>query len=179
VNPAARLRLRLDSGRTARPSWYLNPGLLLDTAMTNTEVHGSKTTDSSDWNHAWSLVSQLAAARGTALRELDQDDRAAAPSAGIDASFPDATLAPNAAAPSGPPFAPVVSNQLARDIAEIEQAVAALRRAEPALEPGAPEIPPGIEPRVAHSVWPLVCVIWLTAAMVVSCAIGAVVLLVG
>jgi hypothetical protein len=72
-----------------------------------------------------------------------------------------------------------VSNQLARDIAEIEQAAAALRRAEPALEPRAPEMPPGIEPRVSHSVWPLVCVIWLTAAMVVSCAIGTVVLLVG
>jgi hypothetical protein len=176
--------------------------------MTNTEAHGSKSTDSSDWNQAWSVVSQLAAARGTALRELGQDDRAAAPSAGIDASLRDATLAPNAAAPSTPPFAPVVSDQLARDIAEIEQAAAALRRAEPALEPRvhdqlardiaeieqaaaalrraepaleprAPEMPPGIEPRVSHSVWPLVCVIWLTAAMVVSCAIGAVVLLVG
>jgi hypothetical protein len=179
VNPAAGLRLRLDCGRTAHPSWYLNPGLLLDTTMTNTEARGSKTTDSSDWNHAWSVVSQLAEARGTALRELGQDDRAAAPSAGIDASLRDATLAPNAAAPPTPPFAPVVSDQLARDIAEIEQAAAALRRAEPTLEPRAPEMPPGIEPRVSHSVWPLVCVIWLTAAMVVSCAIGAVVLLVG
>jgi hypothetical protein len=147
--------------------------------MSKIEAIGSKATDSSDWNHAWSVVSQLAEARGTALRELGQDDRAAAPTAGIDASLGDATLAHNAAAPRTPPFAPVVSDQLARDIAEIEQAAAALRRAEPALEPRAPEIPPGIEPRVSHSVWPVVCVIWLTAAMVVSCAIGAVVLLVG
>jgi hypothetical protein len=228
VNAEARLRLRLESGRAAHPSWYLNAGLLLDTTMTNTEARGSKTTDSSDWSHAWSVVSQLAAARGTALRELGQDDRAAAPSAGIDASFGDtsfggaslgdaslgdaspldATLAPNAAAASGPPFAPVVPDQLARDLAEIEQAAAALRRAEPALEPRvhdqlardiaeieqaatalrrlepaleprAREMPPGIEPRVSHSVWPLICVVWLTAAMVMTCAVGAVVLLVG
>jgi hypothetical protein len=213
VNAAARLRLRLESGRAAHPSWYLNPGLLLDTTMSNTEARGSKTTDSSDWNHAWSVVSQLAAARGTTLRELGQDDRAAVPSAGVDASFGDtslrdATLAPNAAAPSAPPFAPVVPDQLARDlaeieqaaaalrwaepaleprvhdrlardIAEIEQAAAALRRLEPALEPRAHEMPPGIEPRVSRSVWPLVCVIWLTAAMLMTCAVGAVVLLVG
>jgi hypothetical protein len=212
VNPAARLRLRLDCGRAAHPSWYLNPALLLDTTMTNTEARGSKTTDSSDWNRAWSVVSQLAAARGTALRELGQDESAAVPGARIDASLgntspSDATLALDAAAPSGPPFAPVASDQLARDIAEIEraatalrraepareprvhdqlardiaeieQAAAALRRAEPALEPRAPEMSPGIEPRVSHSVWPLVCVIWLTAAMVMTCAIGAVVLLV-
>ena len=181
--------------------------------MTNTEARGSKTTDSSDWNHAWSVVSQLAAARGTALRELRQDDRTAVPSTGLDASLPDTSLRDttpdsNAAATSAPSFTPVAPNQLARDIseieraaaalrrpepaleprahdqlardiAEIEQAAAALRRAEPALELRAPEMPPGIEPRVSHSVWPLVCVIWLTAASVVTCAIGALVLLFG
>ncbi len=69
-------------------------------------------------------------------------------------------------------------DQLARDIAEIEQAAAVLRRAEPALEPMAPETPAGIEPRVTRSIWPLLCIIWLMAAVVVSCAIAAVVLLV-
>jgi hypothetical protein len=207
---AARLRLRLDWGRAAHPSWYLNPGLLLEMTMTNTEARGSKTTDSSDWNHAWSVVSQLAAARGTALHALGRDDRAAVPGAKIDTS--------DAAATPAPPFAPIapdqlardiaeieqaatalrqtepapaepapaeparesrVPDQLARDIAEIEQAAAVLRRAEPALEPTAPESPAGLEPRVARSIWPLVCVIWLTAAVVVSCAIAALVLLVG
>jgi hypothetical protein len=181
----------------------------LDFTMTNTEARGSKTTDSSDWNHAWSVVSQLAAARGTALRALGRDDQgAAAPGAKIDASFGDTTPGADAAATPAPPFGsvapdqlardiveieqaatalrraeparePQVHDQLARDIAEIEQAAAVLRRAEPALEPTAPETPAGIEPRVARSVWPLLCVIWLTAAMVVSCAIGTVVLLVG
>ena len=142
----------------------------MDTTMTNTEVRGSKTTDSSDWNHAWSVVSQLAAARGTALRALGRDDRAAAADAKIDTS--DAAITP------APPFGSIAPDQLARDIAEIEQAAAVLRRTEPALEPTAPETPADFEPLVARSVWPLVCVIWLTAAMVVSCAIGAVVLLV-
>lgn len=157
--------------------------------MTNTETRGSKTTDSSDWNHAWSVVSQLAAARGTALRELGLDDRAAVPSARIDESLRDTSLrdaglgdtAPgsNAAAASTPPFGPIAPDQLARDIAEIEQAAAALRRLEPALKPRTLETAAGIEPRVARSIWPLVCAIWLTAAMVVTCAVGAVVLLVG
>jgi len=185
--------------------------------MTNTEARGSKTTDSSDWNHAWSVVSQLAAARGTALRALGRDDRAAVPNAGIDANLGDTSLGDtmpgaDAAATPAPPFGSVapdqlardiaeieqaatalrqtepapaeparesrMPDQLARDIAEIEQAAAVLRRTEPALEPTAPETPADFEPRVARSVWPLVCVIWLTAAMVVSCAIGAVVLLV-
>jgi hypothetical protein len=174
--------------------------------MTNTEARGSKTTDSSDWNHAWSVVSQLAAARGTALHALGRDDQsAAAPGAKIDASLGDTTPGSDAAATSAPPLAPDqlardiaeieqaatalrraeparesrVPDQLARDIAEIEQAAAVLRRTEPALEPMAPETPAGIEPRVARSIWPLVCVIWLTAAVVVSCAIAALVLLLG
>ena len=39
--------------------------------------------------------------------------------------------------------------------------------------------PASFEPRISHSIWPLVCVIWLMAAAVVSCAIGALVLLFG
>jgi hypothetical protein len=172
--------------------------------MTNTETRGSKTTDSSDWNHAWSVVSQLAAARGTALRALGRDDRAAAADAKIDTSDAAITPAPpfgsiapdqlardiaeieqvatalrqTEPAPAEPARESRMPDQLARDIAEIEQAAAVLRRTEPALEPTAPETPADFEPLVARSVWPLVCVIWLTAAMVVSCAIGAVVLLV-
>jgi hypothetical protein len=54
-----------------------------------------------------------------------------------------------------------------------------LRRAEPSLERHAPEAPAGVEPRVSNSIWPLVCIIWLMAVAVVSCAIGALVLLFG
>jgi hypothetical protein len=137
-------------------------------AMSNIEMRGAKAGDSSDWNHAWDLVSQLAAARGTTLREHGTRQASASAIALNPGSNP---ILPT-------PFAPVAPDQLARDIAEIERATAALRRAEPSLEPHAPQPQAGSEPRTSRSIWPLVCVIWLTALAVVSCTIGAIVLLV-
>jgi len=170
--------------------------------MSKIEMRGPQATDSSDWNHAWSVVSQLAAARGATLRELDDDRGAALPDSAIDPR-PGADSAANSAAPLAPvapdqltrdmaeieraaaalrwaePRIELAPEQLARDMADIEQAAAALRRAEPALEPSAPDVHAAIEAPASRSVWPLVCVIWLTAVLVVSCTIGAVVLLVG
>jgi hypothetical protein len=143
--------------------------------MSEIETRGSQAGDSSDWNHAWSVVSQLAAARGTSLRELDDDDRGAAiPGPPIDPRTGSGFAAGLAA-----PFPPIAPDQLAREIAEIERAAAALRRAEPTLERHTPGTPASVEAPASRSVWPLVCVIWLTAVMVVSCAIGTIVLLVG
>jgi hypothetical protein len=167
--------------------------------MSKIEMH-PPATDSSDWNHAWNVVSQLAAARGTTLRELGEDHAA------LPRPTPDAGTSADAVADAAPPFAPVAPDQLSRDIAEIEQAATALRwsepraalapdqlardmaeieqaaaalqRAEPALEPRAPELPAAFDAPASRSVWPLVCVIWLIAVLVVSSAIGAVVLLV-
>jgi hypothetical protein len=144
--------------------------------MSKIEALDSKAADSADWNHAWSVVAQLAAARGATLRELGSDDRGATLPA-MDARAGDAKAGSGSAAEV--PFPPIAPDQLARDIAEIERAAAALRRAEPTLERHAPAAPAGVEMRVSHSIWPLVCVIWLTAAGVVSCAIGALVLLFG
>jgi hypothetical protein len=168
--------------------------------MSKIEMRGPPGTDNSDWNHAWNVVSQLAAARGTTLRELGEDDAA------LPGAAPDAGTSADSVAGAVPPFAPVAPDQLtrdiaeieqaaaalrwaeprvelapdqlARDIAEIEQAAAALRRAEPALEPRAPDTPAAFDAPASRSVWPLVCVIWLVAVLVVSSAIGAVVLLV-
>ena len=137
--------------------------------MSKIEARGSR--DSSDWNHAWNVVSQLAAVRGTTRREIGEDDRRA-PIAHTIVLKPGAAILPA-------PFASTVPDQLARDIAEIERAAAALRRAEPALEPRAPEPQTGGEARTSRSIWPLVCVIWLTALAVVSCAVGTIVLLLG
>lgn len=134
--------------------------------MSKIEAHGSR--HSSDWNDAWNVVSQLAAARGTTLSELGEDDRNAAIASSI-------VLEPGAAIPP----APIAPDQLARDIAEIERAAAALRRAEPALEARAPDPQAGGEARPSRSIWPLVCVIWLTALAVVACAVGTIVLLLG
>jgi hypothetical protein len=139
-------------------------------AMSKNEPLGA--TDSLDWNQAWSVVSQLAAARGTTLRELRQGDHAVAGST-IDSG------AGHAAMETAAHFAPIAPDQLVRDLAAIEQAAAALRRAEPARDRNMPGAPRSVEPRGSRSVWPLVCVIWLTAALVVSCAIGAIVLLLG
>jgi len=137
--------------------------------MSKIEAHGSR--HSSDWNDAWNVVSQLAAARGTTLSELGEDDRNAAIASSI-------VLKPGAAIMSAP-FVPIAPDQLARDIAEIERAAAALRRAEPALEARAPDPQAGGEARPSRSIWPLVCVIWLTALAVVACAVGTIVLLLG
>jgi hypothetical protein len=168
--------------------------------MSKMEMRGPPATDSSDWNHAFNVVSQLAAARGATLRELGEDH------AGLPRSAPDAETGADSVTNTAPPFTPVAPDQLtrdiaeieqaatalrwseprvalapdqlARDIAEIEQAAAALRRAEPALEPRAPDPPATFDAPASRSVWPLVCVIWLVAVLVVSSTIGAVVLLV-
>src|SRR6266852_8087077 len=111
---------------------------------------------------------EVRGAPATALRELGEEGSAVDPKPGSE----------SAAIPAAP-FAPIAPDQLARDMAEIERAAAALRRAEPALEPRAPEPQTGSAPRTPGSIWPLVCVIWLMAAAVVSCAIGTMVLLLG
>jgi hypothetical protein len=168
--------------------------------MSKIEVRGPQAPDSADWNHAWSVVSQLAAARGATLRELGQDASAAAADTPIDsrAGADSGVNFARAFAPIAPdqltrdiaeieqtaatlrwepePPAATASDQLARDMAEIEQAAAALRRAEPTLERRGPELP-AVDAPAARSVWPLVCVIWLTALLVVSSAIGAITLL--
>jgi hypothetical protein len=143
--------------------------------MSKIEPLGAKARDSSDWNHAWKVVSRLAAARGTTLRQVGEDDRKAS----TRRPAPGANPGSNAAATAPARLAPIAPNQLVRDIAEIERAAAALRRAEPALEQCSPLPEASAEPRPSHSIWPLICVIWLTALLVVSCAVGAIVLLLG
>ncbi|HEY2227313.1 MAG TPA: hypothetical protein VGI22_06135 [Xanthobacteraceae bacterium] len=143
--------------------------------MSKIEALGAKAKDRSDWNHAWKVVARLAEAQGATLRQIDEDDRtvpipSATPDRGPDVPSP---------AISAAPFAPVAPDQLTRDIAEIERAAVALRRAEPALEPRAPEPETIGEARTSRSIWPLIGVVWLTAVLVVSCAVGAIVLLVG
>jgi hypothetical protein len=120
--------------------------------MSKIETRGES--DSSDWNQAWKVVARLARARGTTLREVSGD-------------------APRVDAGAAPAL-----DQLARDIAEIEQAATALRRAEPTLEPRGTAREARIE-APPRSIWFLVSVIWLTALLVVSSAIGAAVLLLG
>jgi len=143
--------------------------------MSKIEAIGSKAADSLDWNHAWNVVAQLAAARGAALRELGPDE----PGTGLPSAATAAGTRVDSAADLAAPFPAVAPDQLDRDMAEIERAAAALRRAEPGLERRVPHPPASVEAPAAPSVWPLLGVIWLTAVAVVAGAIGAIVLLLG
>jgi hypothetical protein len=72
------------------------------------------------------------------------------------------------------------SDQMARDIAEIERATAALRKAEPALEVWT-ERPRSRTraPRKPRSVWVIVGALWLSTALVTAGALAAIAKLVG
>jgi hypothetical protein len=70
-----------------------------------------------------------------------------------------------------------VSDQLSRDIADIERAAAALRRAEPALESWS-SVPVYTSPK-PRPVWLLVAVLWFSTALVTLGAVAAITALVG
>ena len=70
-----------------------------------------------------------------------------------------------------------VRDQLAREVAEIEAAIAALRRAEPALESWTQA--PVTTARKPRPVWVLIGVLWLSTALVTAGAVVAIATLAG
>ncbi len=74
-------------------------------------------------------------------------------------------------------LAPYERDQLARDLAEIERATAALRKAEPALESWARPLAETMGK--PHPVWLLVGVLWLSTALATFGAVVAISALVG
>jgi hypothetical protein len=80
------------------------------------------------------------------------------------------STSPEAAADAGA-LAQIDREQLARDIAEIENATAALRKGEPALESWTNPSPTAIQ-NPPRPLWILIGVLWLSTALV---AVGAVV----
>jgi hypothetical protein len=100
------------------------------------------------------------------------------PSAGSDIDI--MSLQPGhaaAALPETGTLAQTVRDQLAREVADIEAATAALRRAEPALESWTTEpVNTGGKPR---PVWLLIGVLWLSTALVTVGAVAAIVTLAG
>jgi hypothetical protein len=74
------------------------------------------------------------------------------------------------------------TDQLARDIADIERATAALRRAQPGLEawtePATDDRSAGAM-RKARPVWPLIGLLWLSTALVTVGAVAAIARLAG
>jgi len=86
----------------------------------------------------------------------------------------DANVDDDAGSASPPPGEP---DQLARDLAAIEHAAAALRKAEPALESWSN--PPPQTRRKPRPVWLLVGVLWISTALVTVGAAVAIAALVG
>jgi hypothetical protein len=75
------------------------------------------------------------------------------------------------------PLAETVDDQLARELADIESASAALRQAEPALESWSGE-PAASSPK-PRPVWLLIGLLWLSTALVAASAVIVIVALAG
>ena len=71
------------------------------------------------------------------------------------------------------------TNQLARAVAEIEKASAALRRSEPALEVGLPAPARSGTRKRYLSVWLLVACIWISATLAVAGAAAGILYVIG
>jgi hypothetical protein len=84
----------------------------------------------------------------------------------------------SAVARSMAPPAPVDSDALARAVAEIEIASAALRQSEPTLEPWQPNSEKHSEQRYLP-VWILIGAVWIAALLTLSGATGAILYLAG
>jgi hypothetical protein len=134
--------------------------------MPNKDATGSKPADRADWNSAWEIVARLAAAREATLHEVEPPRPAVARNR---------TPRPVANAPA--PAAAVDPDELARAVAEIEKASAALRQAEPGLEVGVPDALPR---RSRYwSIWLLIGGVWISATLVVAGATGVILYLFG
>jgi hypothetical protein len=123
----------------------------------------------SDWTRAWEAVSRLAAAAPFAVHEIGRDRRFA----GIEE-------APLRVLPGqGETSLPYTgeNDQLARAVAEIERAAAALRRTEPALEIWRPDRETGPAARSHASIWLLIGAVWVSAILLIACATSAIIYL--
>jgi len=115
-------------------------------------------------DHGLGVFSADSTASDAAL--ADGDTVTAARRAGTDVGADDAAR-----------LASAESDQLARDIAAIERAAAALRKAEPALESWSN--PPAQTSRKPRPVWLLIGVLWVSTALVTVGAAVAIAVLVG
>jgi hypothetical protein len=131
--------------------------------MTGNDTTGLR----SDWEEALQVVSRLAAAHDAALQDIDVAQQGTAVSEAEQRSVP-------ATAPMLKPAAAIDTGQLARAVAEIEQAASALRRSEPALEPWRPGQTAHDEKRRHRSVWILIGGIWISTGLVVTAAATAI-----
>jgi hypothetical protein len=141
--------------------------------MLNKNAPGLRLIDKAYSSDTRQTVSRLGRARDTVPRDIG----AARASAGTFA-VGRTRNGGSAVARSIAPIAPVDSDALARAIAEIEIASAALRQSEPTLEPWRPNAETPGEQRYLP-VWILIGVVWIAALLGLSGATGAILYLAG
>ncbi len=141
--------------------------------MVNKNAQGLRLIDKAHSSNTRQTVSGLGGARDTALRDIGTG-RASIETFAVGRM----RNGGNAVARSIAPPAPVDSDTLARAIAEIEIASAALRQSEPALEPWQPNFATQGERRYLP-VWLLIGAVWIAALLGLTGATGAILYLAG
>ncbi len=132
--------------------------------MSNKPI-GSTPLPTREWDQAWHIVSRLASARREILADVATDKPAEW--AGPSVAAPRVTDRVNDTGVADP-------EEFARAIAEIEQASAALRQAEPALETGVKPRTEKVKSRRPHAVWLLIATLWLSTGLVIAGAVTAI-----
>lgn len=141
--------------------------------MLNKNAQGLRLIDKARSSNTRQTVSKLGGDRGSVLRDIG-----AGPSSIETFAVGRMRNGGNAVARSIAPSAPVDSDALARAVAEIEIASAALRQSEPALEPWQPSLETQGEQRYLP-VWILIGAVWIAALLGLSGATGAILYLAG
>jgi hypothetical protein len=141
--------------------------------MLNKNAQGLRLIDKARSSNTRQTVSRLGGARGSVLRDIG-----AGPSSIETFAVGRMRNGGNAVARSIATSAPVDSDALARAVAEIEIASAALRQSEPALEPWQPSLETQGEQRYLP-VWILIGAVWIAALLGLSGATGAILYLAG
>jgi len=139
--------------------------------MSNDDVHGTHSSQGSDWKNVWESFARLAATRENRVAIVPGAEHLMLQNSPW--TQPDSALE-----------LPISStamrlDQVAGAVAEIERAAAALRRSEPALELGVAKSVSRTEARKYRSVWILIGALWISATLVVATATGAILLLLG
>jgi hypothetical protein len=141
--------------------------------MPNNDALGAKPTARSDWSNAFEAVSRLAAARDATMHEMGRDRR------GATVLEPTGRQGAASGSVAGATKQGIDPDQLARAVAEIEKASAALRRSEPTLEVGLPAATRGGTRKKYRSVWILIGGIWISATLVVAGATAGILYVLG
>jgi len=172
---AHQVRLLIDKRRDANAARVVNSGASWTSAMQNNDALGPRPPGRADWSNAFAAVSRLAAVREVAQQDIALDQQEAStpePAGAQQASSNSAAIPPDQIASLDP-------DQLARAVAEIEQASAVLRQSDPALEVWSPNSAAQGIKRKYWSIWFLVGGIWISATLVVAGATGAILYLLG